>query len=113
MVTDPLIFSHHAVERMLQRGISSDDVYFVVSRGTVVPGGSPHPRKLMLAFPSDRPVHVVIDDLSVDDKVLVITVYEPDPGQWDESFTRRKDGSDEMRDLQSGENPSGHDDHDT
>lgn len=99
MASFSLEFSRHAVERMLQRGISQNDVHHVLAKRTEVSGGSPHPRKPLLAFPSGRPVHVVIDDLSVEGKILVITVYEPDPEQWDESFTRRRDGSDEMRDL--------------
>lgn len=106
-------FSRHAVERMLQRRISRQDVRRVIDTGVEVPGGSPSPRKMMFAFLEGRPLHVVLDDLSVDDKILVITAYEPDPELWDTSFTHRKDGSDDVCDLQSGRNPSGHNDHDS
>ncbi len=113
MASFSLEFSSHAVERMLQRKISSEDVRRVVISGTEIPGGSPAPRRLLFAFSGGRPIHVVLDDLSIDGKILIITVYEPDPEMWGENFTRRRDSFDEMRDLQSGGNPSRHNDHDS
>ncbi len=106
-------FSSHAVERMLQRSISRQDVRRVIHTGVEIPGGSSSPRKLMFAFLKGRPLHVVLDDLSIEGKILVITAYEPDSKLWDASFTQRRDRSDDLRDLQPGRNPSRNDDNDT
>lgn len=36
-----------------------------------------------------RPVHVVAACNELDQEVIVITVYEPDPKIWSDGFTRR------------------------
>jgi hypothetical protein len=37
-----------------------------------------------------RPIHVVAAWNDDDEEWIVITVYEPDPVEWDEEFKRRR-----------------------
>lgn len=44
---------------------------------------------LVLGFEYDEPIHVVIA-CDPESNCYVVTVYRPDPGLWDETFTRRR-----------------------
>jgi hypothetical protein len=46
--------------------------------------------RLILGWSGPRPVHVVIADNYSDNQVIVVTVYEPDPDEWEPDFMRRK-----------------------
>ena len=37
-----------------------------------------------------RPIHIVVADDNEARETIVITVYEPDPNQWEADFKRRK-----------------------
>jgi hypothetical protein len=41
-------------------------------------------------FLGRRPIHVVVADNLDDRENIVITVYEPDPEEWEPDFKRRK-----------------------
>lgn len=92
MEWETLLLSRHAIQRMFSRGISVTAVRAVLSEGVVVedyPDDQPYPSKLMLGFEDDEPVHVVAA-CDTESRCYVITVYRPDPGLWDETFTRRR-----------------------
>ena len=87
-----LVFWVHAIHRMFERGISSEDVRHVLDAGTTIesyPENSPYPSRLVLAFVGQRALHVVADDDEEEGQTIVITSYEPDPESWDETFRRR------------------------
>ena len=44
----------------------------------------------MLGWSGPRPIHVVLADNAEDGENIVITVYEPDPEEWEADFRRRK-----------------------
>ncbi len=44
----------------------------------------------LLGFAGKRPIHAVIAANAAENTLIVITVYEPDPSQWDKKFERRK-----------------------
>jgi hypothetical protein len=49
----------------------------------------PYPSRLILGWSERRPIHIVAAYDAVDQTEIVITVYEPDPTQWDKAFRRR------------------------
>ena len=88
-----LVFRVHAVRRMFERGISVEDVRAVIAIGETIatyPDDTPYPSRLILGWRGPRPLHVVAADHEEADEVIVITVYEPDPAQWDSEFRRRQ-----------------------
>ena len=57
-----LLFSGHAVQRMLVRGVDEIAVRGVIDAGYVIetyPDDTPYPSSLYLGFVSGRPLHVV------------------------------------------------------
>ncbi len=88
-----LIFRVHAIQRMFQRGISEQDVRRVLENGTLVeeyPDDAPYPSKLILGWSGRRPIHLVVADNHIENQVIVVTVYEPGPDEWERTFTERK-----------------------
>ena len=53
------------------------------------PNDSPYPSCLISGRVNNRPLHVVIAENEIDNELIVITVYEPDPVKWDDNFERR------------------------
>lgn len=90
---DTVVFSGHAVRRMFERSVDADSVRHVLRSGEVIaeyPDDRPFPTLLLLAFVGRRPLHVVAA-LDADARACyVVSVYEPDPGLWDEGFRRRR-----------------------
>jgi len=88
-----LVFSGHAVQRMFERGIDEAHVRQVVISGEVIadyPDDSPYPSRLLLGFVGERPLHVVLAIDSAGERCYVITVYEPDPTQWEAGYRVRR-----------------------
>jgi hypothetical protein len=87
-----LVFRVHAIRRMFERGISSEDVRHVLETGSTIesyPEDSPYPSRLVLGFVGQRPLHVVVADDEKAGQAIVITAYEPESGSWDETFRKR------------------------
>lgn len=88
-----IIFRIHAIQRMFERGIDEADVRVVLTTGEVLedyPTDTPYPSRLLLGWRGIRPLHVVAAYNATDDETIVITVYVPDPDQWEDRFRRRK-----------------------
>lgn len=93
MVFDRLVFRVHAIQRMYERSVSEKEVRDVVATGETVeeyPGDLPYPSRLVLGWQGARPLHVVVADNVDGEENIVITVYEPDPNEWEADFKRRK-----------------------
>jgi hypothetical protein len=78
---------------MFERHISVEDVEAVSHNGEMIenyPDDSPYPSRLMLGWRASRPLHVVVAEDLRENKLIVITAYEPDAAQWDAEFRRRK-----------------------
>ncbi|MGF1634920.1 MAG: DUF4258 domain-containing protein [Phycisphaerae bacterium] len=87
-----LTFRVHAVQRMFARRIGEADVRVVVEIGRTIrayPDDTPYPSRLILGFAGGRPLHVVAADVPGSDEVIIITVYEPDPALWNDTFDKR------------------------
>ena len=77
---------------MFKRSISVADVRHVLLTGEVIedcPDDFPYPSRLLLGWSGIRPIHVVAAYDVQGDQIIVVTAYEPDPGQWDTDFRRR------------------------
>jgi hypothetical protein len=92
MVGRRLVFRVHALQRMVQRQISVDDVWWALESGetiAVYPDDRPLPSRLVLAWVLGQPLHVVAADQEGSDITVVISTYRPDPDMWDSDFRRR------------------------
>lgn len=88
-----LVFRVHAIQRMFQRRVSEEEVTQVVVAGNTIetyPEDKPFPSRLMLGWTGSRPVHVVVADNVAAQEAIIITVYQPDPEEWEAGFKRRK-----------------------
>lgn len=78
---------------MFQRNISTDDVEFVLLNSEIIkeyPDDKPYPSKLLLAFPNERPLHVVCSFNPVENRMIIITAYEPTLDIWVNNYKKKK-----------------------
>jgi len=86
-----LMYRVHALQRMVERGIREEDVARVISAGKEIesyPQDQPYPSRLLLGWVERRPIHVVA--ATAEHEIIIVTVYQPDPTQWEPGFERRK-----------------------
>jgi hypothetical protein len=79
---------------MFERKISEAEIRSVIDTGQVIeryPDDVPYPSRLVLGWASGRAIHVVAADSPETGETIVITVYEPDPAQWEAGFRRRRE----------------------
>ena len=89
--TPRLMYRVHALQRMVERGIREEDVARVISEGKEIesyPQDQPYPSQLVLGWVDGRPIHVVA--AKAEHEIIIVTVYQPDPSQWEPGFERRK-----------------------
>ncbi|QFY44442.1 DUF4258 domain-containing protein [Candidatus Methylospira mobilis] len=87
-----LVYRQHAIRRMFERNINTDDVTAALTTGNEIekyPNDTPYPSCLWLGYSGSRPLHIVFADNTEDDERIVITAYEPDSAQWLPDFTKR------------------------
>ncbi|HZA24815.1 MAG TPA: DUF4258 domain-containing protein [Dehalococcoidia bacterium] len=87
------VFRVHAIQRMFQRRIDEEDVRRAPETARLVeeyPDDQPYPSRLILGWNGSRPMHLVIAHSYIDNQIIVVTVYEPDPDEWGPDFMRRK-----------------------
>lgn len=93
MIERRMIFRDHATRRMMQRGIRARDIRFVLEHGEVIeeyPNDTPYSSQLLLGWVRGRPLHVVAAENPTLAETNIITVYEPDPNQWEPDFKHRR-----------------------
>jgi len=77
---------------MFERKISADEVRYVLETGEAIeeyPDDTPYPSRLIMGWYKGRPIHVVAANNSLDKEIIIITVYEPDPSEWDPECRER------------------------
>lgn len=87
-----IVYQRHAVERMAQRGVSEEDVEQVLLTGKTIqvyPDDTPFPSELILGWRGIRPLHIVVATDMTKRRKIIVTVYEPHPGQWDADLKRK------------------------
>jgi len=78
---------------MFQRGITAQDVHLVLQGGDTIEeyaDDRPYSGKLVLGWSGSRPLHVVVAENIDSGETVVITVYEPDPEQWNADYRRKR-----------------------
>ena len=78
---------------MFEHEITSENVCHALATGKTIetyPDDQPYPSRLVLGWNGSRPIHVVAADNSVQREPIIITVYEPEPAQWEPGFERRR-----------------------
>jgi hypothetical protein len=89
-----LEWQRHALERMVERGITRAEVREVLLDGERIadyPGDRPLPSGLFLRWVRGRPLHVVAAFDMANRVVAIITTYEPTLEHFESDFrTRRK-----------------------
>ena len=86
-------FRLHAVQRMLERGITVLDVKEVIKTAKIIenyPEDKPFQSYLLLGFVKEKPLHIVLAIDNETKKAIIITVYEPDQKLWQAGFDKRK-----------------------
>ena len=90
--TQPFIMSQHAEMRRRQRGISVQEIKRAISNGVIIedyPDAFPHPACLILSsMVEQKPLHVVCG--ICDGRLWIITVYYPNPEEWETDYKTRK-----------------------
>ena len=86
------VYRLHAVQRMFERDIEEREVEDVVRSGEVIESyedDKPYPSFLGMKHIGEKVIHVVYakDD---EENVIVITIYEPDAGVWEDDFKTRR-----------------------
>ncbi len=83
-------FSDHAIKRMIQRNIERSEVEEAVHSGTIIeeyPDDKYSPSCLICGQThTNRDLHIQI---SLPPKVIIVTIYEPDPCEWADCTIRR------------------------
>ena len=94
---DRVLYSGHARREMREEDfgpISDQETDEAVASADVIeeyPDDTPYPSVLILGrTASDRPLHLVCAYDEGEDTAIVVTVYQPDPRRWDETYRRRR-----------------------
>lgn len=84
-------FSDHAVKRMMKRSIRRQEIEAALLAGEIIeeyPEDKYSPSCLVCGMTEEgRVLHVLV---SLPPQVVVVTAYEPDPDEWIEARTRRR-----------------------
>lgn len=84
-------FTEHAAERAVERNISESEIREAGRQAVTIeeyPDDKYGPTRLLLGFTEGgRPLHIQVAD-SPSPTVRIITLYEPDPAEW-ENYERR------------------------
>ena len=86
-------WQRHALERMMERGISRDDVKEVLKNGEIIedyPNDKPYMSALYLGWVKGKPLHVVAALDFLTGRCFIITAYEPDLEHFEIDYKARR-----------------------
>ena len=85
-------FTEHAAERAVVRNISDREIQEAGSQAVTIeeyPDDKYGPTRLLLGFTrTGKPLHIQVAD-SPSPTVRIVTLYEPDPAEWEDHRRRR------------------------
>ena len=88
-----IAYRFHATERMFQRAISSQQVDYILRHGDIIErydNDQPLPSVLIKGYTIEqRPLHVVVAVNKPEQRLVIVTVYEPSIQKWTDNFSRR------------------------
>lgn len=91
--TDSALITQHASKRMLERSILFTDIVNAISNGEIIeeyPDDYPCPSCLILGLGSNNKMLHIVCSLC-ENKIFIITVYEPNAQQWNADLKTRKE----------------------
>ena len=93
-VNEKILWSLHAVKKLREEGLKKKFVEESLKACDLVEDyqteGRPLPDCLVLGFIGNEPVHIVVA-IDVDfDRILLVTVYRPLAGRWEDGWKIRK-----------------------
>lgn len=98
VVSNQFEFSKHAVNQSILRQIGVQEIKEAIASGLVIedyPNDKYEPSCLMSGTTlAGRPIHVQCSYPSRS-LIKIITLYQPNPEQWNDNFTRRNSNNDE------------------
>jgi len=86
-------WQRHALERILERNISRQDVFNVLGTGEEIEdyaNDTPFPSALLFGWKGEEPIHVVVALDSIGQQGYIITVYRPDLEHFNPDFRTRR-----------------------
>jgi hypothetical protein len=86
-------FSQHALQQMFRRKIRVSDIQQAIEKGITIKSydnDKPYPSRLVLYIEKELILHVVYSINAIENQLIVITAYHPDPDLWDMSFKTKK-----------------------
>ena len=91
---DKIALKRHTILRMRQRKIAADEIKEALLNGTLIeeyPADRPLPSGLVLGYTGKgKTIHAVVAVDEDEPMLWVITVYEPNPTEWEEGFEKRR-----------------------
>lgn len=91
---DKLAFKKHTVLRMRQRKITADEVKEALQGCKIIeyyPEDRPLPSGLILGYTeNNRAIHAVVTLDEDEDRLWIITVYEPTLLEWEKGYEKRR-----------------------
>lgn len=86
-------WQRHALERILERGISRESVKEILKKGEIIedyPGDKPYPSALFLGWIRGEPLHAVTAFDSLTGWCFIITAYKPDLEHFESDYKTRR-----------------------
>jgi hypothetical protein len=86
-------WNRHALERMLERGITRHAVTTILRTGEVIeeyPSDHPFPSALVFGMDDGQPLHAVVAFDPARGVLFVITAYRPDPLHFRDDYRTRR-----------------------
>lgn len=89
-----LLYKNHAVLRMLERGISKEQVFETLANCIEIEDYTtdfPYPSKLIYNNNIKNPLHMVIAINENESQIIIVTLYIPDEQHFEKNWIIRKD----------------------
>lgn len=94
MAASKVLWTYHANMRLIRRTLARADIFAAAATFELVeayPDDKYLPSYLLLGVAPTGPLHVLVAVDMEGDNIRIITVYRPDPGEWEADLrTRRK-----------------------
>ncbi len=86
-------WQRHALERMMERGISRESVKEILKKGEIIedyPDDKPYPSALFLGWIRGEPLHAVAAFDALTGWCFIITAYKPDLEHFESDYKTRR-----------------------
>ncbi len=93
IVFDRIIFKKHALVRMFERKIKSEEIIDSLLAAEIIENyddDRPYPSCLLLGYTGSRPLHIVLSYDKLNESIYIITIYEPSSELWIKEFKERR-----------------------